>query len=337
MVQLLNLSELSPDWHWLRDSFAHDIPDWHHVSSLAMPRRWPLLGAREARWRAVSAARAQLRTHDGAKILVSHGPRPAAYWGCMAGANEVDAHIVYSFNFTDLPTGLERVAMRRGFRHVTRFVVASQWERHLYADYFDIPESRIEFRHWGVRPPEDGEASVPAKVQGSYVCALGSQARDYRCLFESMRLVPEIPLVLVATPESVRGLTLPGNARLLTQIPFDHAMNVLRHSRLMVLPLNDAHARCGHVTAVAALHRGIPTVATQCRGLDDYLLPGVTATVVPPHDPDAMASAIRHLFSEDALRQRLSHEGRQLAMQRCTEEAVVTNFREWLNSAGLLA
>ncbi len=296
-----------------------------------------MLGAREARWRAVNAARALLGAHDGAKVLVSHGPRPAAYWGCMASAGEVDAHLVYSFNFTDLPTGLERAAMRRGFRHVTRFVVSSQWERGLYADYFDIPESRIEFRHWGVRPPEDGEASVPAKVQGHYVCALGSQARDYRCLFESMRLVPEIPLVLVATPESVRGLALPANVSLLTQIPFDHAMNVLRHSRLMVLPLNDAQARCGHVTAVAALHRGIPTVATACRGLDDYLLPDQTAILVPPHDPAAMAKAIGRVFHDEPLRQRLGELGQQLARQHCTEAAVVSHFRHWMHSLALPA
>lgn len=335
-LRLINLSELPQQWQWVREAFVRDVADWRHVSSEGMPRRWPFLGIREARWRAVCAARSVFRAHAGPKVLVSHGPRPAAYWGSLTSAGEVDAHLVYSFNFTQLPAGLELAVMRRAFRGVTRFVVASRWERDLYAKHFGIPESRIHFQPWGVQPPSPEEEGTTPIVAGSYVCALGSQARDYRSLFDAFRQTPEIRLVVVATKESVQGLTPLANVTVLTHIPLADAMNILRHSRLMVLALNDAQARCGHVTAVAALHRGKPIIATSCRGLDDYLFPERNAVLVPPHDADAMATAVRRLFQDEAACLCLGSEGRRFAMQYCTETAVVDAFRQWLAELGFV-
>ena len=285
--RLVNLSELSQDWQWLREPFHDDIPDWHHVSALAMPRRWPLGGMREARWRATAEARRLLAAHRGPNILVSHGPRPAMYWGWLGGGR-VDAHDVYSFNFTDLPTGIGRRSAARAFRDVTRFVVSSTWERELYADYFDIPISRITFQHWGVKPPARTLDS-PRPIDVPYVCALGSQARDYATLAQAMKRLPHLRLAIVATPASVQGIQMPDNVEMHVNIPYAKAMQLLQHSELMVLPMNDVQSRCGHVTAVSALHMGVPIVSTDCRGLDDYLRQGDTAVVSEQGHPDELA------------------------------------------------
>lgn len=334
-LRLVNLSELSPEWNWLGGPMARDVPDWHHVSSSAMLRRWPTVGDKEARFRAVRAVDALLRSHAGPKLLVSHGPRPANYWGNL-GRARVDAHLVYSFNFTAMPSGLERSAMRRAFKRVSRFVVASRWERDHYARYFGIPEDRLHFQPWGVRQPAVSERFAPPLFDGRYICALGSQARDYACLFEAVRQLPDMRCVVIATNDSVRGLQIPPNVSLMTGVPLDVAMNVLSHSQLMVLPLNDPEARCGHVTAVSALHRAIPVVATSCRGLDDYLFNGKNALTVPPRDPRAMAEAIQRLLEDEAEHALLGQAGLAFAQEHCTEESVVRQFRLWLQEQGLL-
>jgi len=333
-ARLVNLSELPTDWQWLREPFRADLPDWHHVTAQAMPRRWPIAGTREARWRATAAARRLLAGHRGPRILVSHGPRPATYWGWFGGA-PVDAHDVYSFNFTELPTGVERRAAARALRSVTRFVVSSNWERELYAEYFDIPLSRIVFKHWGVQAPAVA-ADAPRLIEASYVCALGSQARDYATLAEAMRRLPHLRLAIVATPDSVRGVQMPDNVELHVNIPYAKAMQLLQHSELMVLPMNDVHARCGHVTAVSALHLGVPVVSTDCRGLDDYLRQDETAVVTPQGQPDELAKAIDALVADDARRTRLGQQGLAFARTHCTEAAVIDAFRSSLIERGLL-
>lgn len=333
-VRLVNLSELAKDWQWLREPFRADLPDWHHVSAQAMPRRWPLGGSREARWRATVEARRLLASHRGPNILVSHGPRPATYWGWFGGG-ALEAHDVYSFNFTELPTGLERRAAARAFRSVTRFVVSSTWERELYAAYFDIPPSRIAFQHWGVQAPKVAADSARL-IEAPYVCALGSQARDYATLVEAARRLPHLRLAIVATPDSVREIRMPDNVEVHVNIPYATAMQLLQHSELMVLPMNDVRARCGHVTAVSALHLGVPVVSTDCRGLDDYLRQDVTAVVTPHGQPDELAKAIDGLVSDGARKTQLGQRGQAFARAHCTEGAVIDGFRRSLVERGLL-
>lgn len=335
-VRLVNLSELSPQWQWLREPLRADIPDWHHVSTLSMPRRWPAGGTRETRWRATVEAGRLFDAHPGPNILVSHGPRPATYWG-LFGHSKLAAHDVYSFNFTDLPTGLGRRVAARSFRNATRFVVSSNWERKLYAEYFDIPIERIDFQAWGVQPPSEDVRNTERPLVGPYICALGSQARDYATLVEAMRRLPDLRLVIVATPESVRDIALPSNVELHCNIPFARAMQFLRHSELTVLPLNDVEARCGHVTAVAALHMGTPVVSTDCRGLDDYLINDQTAVVTPSGSPELMAQAIEALVADGLRKQSLALRGQAFALQHCTEAAVIARFRASLVERGLLA
>jgi glycosyltransferase involved in cell wall biosynthesis len=332
--RLVNLSELPIEWQWLREPFLAHLPDWHHVSTQSMRRRGTPLGHWEARWRAAVEASRLLAGHRGPNILVSHGPRPATYWGWF-GRGALDAHDVYSFNFTELPTGIKRRAAARAFRNVTRFVVSSTWERELYAEYFDIPLSRIVFKHWGVQAPAVA-ADAPRLIEAPYVCALGSQARDYATLAEAMRRLPHLRLAIVATPDSVRGVRMPDNVELHVNIPYAKAMQLLQHSELMVLPMNDVHARCGHVTAVSALHLGVPMVSTDCRGLDDYLRPDETAVVTPQGQPDELAKAIDALVADDARRKRLGQQGQAFARTLCTEAAVIDAFRSSLIERGLL-
>ncbi len=335
-TRLVNLSELSPQWHWLRDAFRDEIPDWHHVTSRGMPTRLPVARTKEARWRAVRAAKGLFRQHAGRRILVSHGPRPASYWNTFASGVRLDCHDVYSFNFTDLPTGLEQRSLVRAFRAVDEFVVASTWEQRLYAKHFDIPDAKFRFQYWGVAPPDSEAAGHEPLVAGDYVCAIGSQARDYATLGEAMRLRPGLKLVIVATTESLQGAQLPRNVEFRTNIPLDQAMNILKFSSAMVLPMNSTEARCGHVTAVSALHLGVPIVATRCEGLADYLLDGQTALLADHADPVSLAEAIERICADAPLRQALAERGAAFAGEHCTEQAAIDAYRASLRARSLL-
>jgi glycosyltransferase involved in cell wall biosynthesis len=279
-----------------------------------------------------------LRKHAGRSVLVSHGPLLALYSEFFARPAASQAlHLVFSFNFTDLPTGARRTLLKRYLKRVDRLVVASATERALYSDYFELEVERIDVLLWGVQPPVQ-ELTKPARFsEGQYICAIGSQARDYDTLMDAMRRIPHIKLILVATPDSLPRGVVPENVTVLTNIPSADAMNVLAHSMFMVLPLRDSTVPCGHVTAVAAMHMGKAILSTDSSGLSDYLMDGSNAEFFSPKNPEQLSQKIERLFDEASLRQRLGAFASAFAKQRCTEDNTVAYFRRYLENNGISA
>ncbi len=336
-VQILNVSEADPSWNWLAHRFASDNLVWRPCSTRVKATSIrgldrPFLG----RMGATLTARRLIRKHAGQSVLVSHGPLLALYSEYLARPAASQAlHLVFSFNFTDLPTGIRRSLLRRYLRRVDRLVVASAIERALYSDYFELEVDRIDLLLWGIQPPVQELTKAARFSDRPYICAIGSQARDYNTLMEAMRRIPYIKLVLVATPDSLPQRIVPANVKVLTNIPLADAMNVLAHSMFMVLPLRDSTVPCGHVTAVCAMHMGKAILSTDSTGLSDYLIDGTNAEFFSPNNPKELAEKIQHLFSEPLLCQRLGTFASTFAKQHCSEDSTAAYFRRYLENNGI--
>ena len=329
ITRIANLSDTAPPWNWLANRFTDDSLSWHACSSYvskgaAMRLKWPA-----ARVEAALSAKSLLRNHSGPRLLVSHGPLLALYAEALARPPDTQ-HLVFSFNFTNLPTGVRRTLFRRYLPRASRFVVASSIERELYSKFFDIDSARIDVLLWSIQPPI-AELSRPARFsQKPYICAIGSQARDYTTLIESMRRLPAIDLILVASPDSLPQGPIPPNVKILTNVPFSDAMNVLAHSLFMVLPLRDSKVPCGHVTIVAGLHMGKAILATDSSGVHDYLITQKNSLLIPPNDSETLADNIEQLYDNATLRAQFGEQGRAFAQANCTEESAVAYFRKFL-------
>jgi len=285
-----------------------------------------------AGWRSIGL----LGADDAAPLLVSHGPRMAMY-GALAARlrRRRPRHLAYSFNFTELPRGRAQAVMGRALASVDRFVCFSRMERQLYARHFDLDPARIDMIHWAARPPRLDPAAPPA-VAGDYVCALGSQGRDYRTLVAAMRSLPSIRLVIVATAQSLAGLEIPANVEIKVAIPLQEAMNVLQHSRFSIVPLGGAEVPCGHVTIVSTMHCARATIVSASSGVSDYIEDGVTGLTVPVGNAPAMARAIERLWEDPAATRTLGAAAQAFAASRCGEDAVVAYFENYLRTrAGL--
>ena len=337
-TQIVNVSELIPTWNWLAHRFPADQLSWKHCSINLAHGRLPQLRMPLNRANAALAARRLVRNHSGRSIIVSHGPRPALYVEVLARPTTSQSpHLAFSFNFTDLPAGARRTLMSRYFKRVDRFVVASTVERHVYSEYFQIAAGRIDLLLWSIQPPLQ-ELSKPARFNDEpYICAVGSQARDYETLIEAMRRIPAIKLVLVAGPDALPRGPIPANVKVLTDVPLSDAMNVLAHSLFMVLPLRDSLVPCGHVTVVSAMHMGKAILATNSSGLHDYLIGGTNAEFFAAQDPRQLADKIELLFTQPSLCRRLGDSGLAFARQNCTEDNAVEYFRRYLKDNGLAA
>lgn len=327
-MEIVNLSDLDPSWNWLAKSFKSRTDlNWKHVSAQAqqvpawLPRRHSLQRASAA-----LATRGLLPA--GNSILVSHGPRMSMY-GAFANQarRERVTHLAYSFNFTNLPTGLERAAMTRAFNSIDRFVVFSKMERSLYSDYFNLSAEKIDMIHWAVEPPQVPECDRPL-VNGEYICAIGSQGRDYKILFEAMDRLPKIKMVLVATADSVAGLRVPANVDIRLQVPLQLVHNIVAKSRFMVLPLAGARVPCGHVTIVSAMHLGKAIVATRSDGIADYIQNQINGLTAIPNNALELAQVIDALYGAPEACLRLGEGGREFARANCVEKNVVGYFED---------
>jgi glycosyltransferase involved in cell wall biosynthesis len=325
-----------PKWRWLEGSLADTGIRLEFIR--AVPRNMV-----ERRVRFLNLARirssfeaVRLAREKKADTIVTHGPALAAWCGLFARYLRVNIPIVaHTFNFTELPKGIKRSLFGWMFAKVDRLVVFSKLERSLYAKAFSLPEERFDVIHWGVAPPAVESAETPFEP-GQYVCAIGGNARDYGTLLDAARLIPHIRFVCVVRPNNLIGLDIPTNVIVHTNLPVGQAMNILAHSRFMVLPLLHSEVPCGHVTIVAAMYLGKAFIITDSEGIRDYVQNGYNAITIPPRSASALAEATERLWNTPGLCEGLGENGRRFARQECTEEQVAQHFRDWLAERGLL-
>jgi len=311
---------------------------WRHFS--AEPFRMPSFSRihnsfalrAQAAWR---AARCAVEEH--AAMVVTHDPRMTSvteHFLRMAGYG--GPHVAFSFNYSTLPSGLKKKVHRDAFRTVDRFVIFSNAEREMYRRHFGIPEGKMEMILWGVNPPVVDSPDRPL-VQGEYLCALGGNARDYVTLAAAMRRLAALKLVVVARPENFRGIDVPSNVMVRTNVPFGEAMNILKFSRFMALPLAGPEVPCGHVTLVNAMHLGKAIAITRSSGVVDYLREGDSALMFGARAADEMISVIQKMWEDRALCDRLGEAGLRFARGHCTEERTLAHFRRILLEFGVSA
>lgn len=330
VYKIINLSDISGDWCWLKDDFAHLPHEWIHYSSQNLKLLKPL-PKKQSLARFIQAYRAVRLSQKSPSLLVSHGPRPAYYGARMAQVFNPDIpHLMYSFNFTNLPTGFKHKAMAKAYQQIHRFVVYSSLEKKVYADYFGIDPKRIDMIPWSVHPPEI-ITNEPPLVTGEYICALGSQGRDYASLFQAMRQLQHIKLIVVATKESIKDLPAPDNVRVYTNIPLSQAHNILTHSKFMVVPLRDSQVPCGHVTIVSGMFFKKAMIVTNSEGVRDYIHDNQTGLFYQPKEVIDLVEKINRLWSDQSETNALANAGYAFANDKCTEKTIINYFEEYLH------
>jgi glycosyltransferase involved in cell wall biosynthesis len=88
-----------------------------------------------------------------------------------------------------------------------------------------------------------------------------------------------------------------------------------------------------------AMAAGLPAIATAVGGTPEVVVDGVTGLLVPPHDPTALAEAIRRLLDDPNLGQRMGQAGRERVLQHFSVEQMVertqTLYEQLLDAKGL--
>jgi glycosyltransferase involved in cell wall biosynthesis len=243
--------------------------------------------------------------------------------------------LAITFHFSKLPTGMRLLLSKWAFSRVDRFSVHSEAERERYARHFGIPVERFDFVRWGVEPSSVDIVDRPAPVECPYVCALGKDGRDYRTLIEAMKRLPHLVLVLVVQPYNIAGIDLPENVKVYCDIPRDDALNILKHSQFMALPLESDDTSCGHITLVSAMFCRKAIVATRSSGIEDYFPPDYDAPKVPVGDVDGWVRALQEMTTDPERLKRCEAAGEEFGRQYCSHDAAFRSTMEVFRRAGV--
>jgi hypothetical protein len=324
------------DWRWIIEELAAPDVRWKYFSETprySLQRYFQQLNLDTplAGFRSVLFA-----VRHKARLLITFGPRLSFWCALICRILGIKLnHLAFSFNFAELPTGFKKRLFRFGFKQLTNLRVHSHMEQTLYSEYFGIPVDRIEVRLWSMNVPV--ASPEPPVLTEPYVSAVGGNARDYQTLLEASRLLPDTPMVWVVRPENVAGFDLPPSVRVLCNIPHPKAMNVVKNSRLTVVPLKGSQVPCGHVTLVSAMLLEKAIVATDSAGICDYVTDGWNGLLCRPQDAQDLAAKIRSLWNDPDEARRLGVNGYKFAEENCSERSVREDMFEFLKSHGLAA
>lgn len=273
---------------------------------------------------------------ERADLMIAHSDRTTFWTSVAMNLRQTEIPLLsYSFNLPSLPTGARLYGLKQAVKRVQRFVVHSELERQTYAAHLDIPLDRIDVVRWGVQIPSVQQDREP-HIQGSYICAIGKDRRDYPTLVQAMEQVPELKLVIVAQPHNFPpDLKLPSNVEVLYNIPLDLAMNVLQHSQFMTLPLQGEKIACGHITIVWAMLYCKAFVATRSAGLSDYIPDQYEAPQVEAGDVTGWVKALRLMVEDTPRRERCEDLGDHFARTYCSHAAALQGCCDVLRKEGI--
>jgi glycosyltransferase involved in cell wall biosynthesis len=320
--------DLDPNWRWIEHRLSKDL-EWKFFSTCADMSGGSAFHIQAQKFRCARECVQYVRKNE-CDLLVSHGPSASLRCALLTRLTNTKVnHLAFAFNFAHLPTGFSKLLFSSMTQSTSHFVVASEAERLIYHKYFDIPLEKLLFLHWGGKAPEYNP-KTPI-VEGEYLCAIGGNRRNYKSLVAAMEKLPQYRCVIVARPYNLAGVKLPSNVVLYENIPFEHAMNLLKFSKFMVLPLEGANIPCGHVTMVSAMRLGVPMLVSASSGITDYAIEGQTAVVYEPLSGEHLAGKITELWNDPDKLKALSSNGSKFAEEQCSERRVTEFFSDYLN------
>jgi starch synthase len=105
--------------------------------------------------------------------------------------------------------------------------------------------------------------------------------------------------------------------------PREDVARLLPHATIAILP---SHQESFSLAGLEAMACGVPLVATNVGGFPEMVQDGVTALLVPPHHPAALAAAIDGLLADPARRATLGAAARNRALADFSPESHITRL-----------
>jgi len=236
--------------------------------------------------------------------------------------------IAWCFNLAQPYGGIKGKLARFCLPAVDLFVVHSRAEIEIYSNWLRLPRERFVFVPLSAELPAGD--TWAEQLDEPYIVALGTANRDYALLTEAAGQLG-YKTIIVAGQHATAHIQPPPCVSFRSGLTLDQCHQLALHSRVNVIPIADVNAPSGQVTVIESMMRGVPLVATACAGTSDYIEDGVDGILVAPKDVAAMVGALRALWEDAALRNRLSQAARQASLEKFSFPAAAARLTELMN------
>jgi glycosyltransferase involved in cell wall biosynthesis len=272
----------------------------------------------------------------------------------LAGIRRVVSSVAGAYFLPIGVSGLKR-ARRQGFSRVfraiyrgcDRVIAPSQYvaDDLLTRPGIRVPHTRLCVIENGVDVDDDDRMARYAGRAGSVGrwgagCPRISVVANFFPIKGHEFLIRAVPAVLAAHPDARFVLAGEGESRAAMQSWSDRlgvsarvtfpgeipdALELMRASDLVVLP---SVSEGLPITLVEAMALGRPVVTTGVGGIPEVVDDGVTARVVPPRDPEALAHAMLELLADRTLANRIAAQASVVARERFSAGRMVRRTQE---------
>lgn len=186
----------------------------------------------------------------------------------------------------DIRWKTKRLFQRICFSAADIIFVSSRREISSYAKRLKLSENRLRFL------PFHTDIIVPKMIKGSgYILSAGRTGRDFVTLARAVKGL-DVKVVVVSDQYHAAGIDFPPNMEVYCEIPYKQYLALLHSCSMVIVPLKKLVKSTGQVVFLEAMALGKPVIATDTVGTEDYLEDGVTGTLVPPEDSNALRAAI---------------------------------------------
>ena len=235
--------------------------------------------------------------------------------------------IPYSFTAHGFDLHVDRHMLREKVAEAAFVVAISEYNRKLILEECgESARARLVVIHCGVdtgffRPRENTAVERPFSI----LC-VGTlhEVKGQGYLVEACRLLAEtgadITCTLVgdgpdraALVRRIAAAGLEGRVALAGRRTRGEVAELLSRAHVLVspsVPTAEGKREGIPVVLMEAMASGVPVVASGISGIPELVEDGTTGLLVPPRDSSALASALRRLHDDPALRERLARAGR---------------------------
>jgi glycosyltransferase involved in cell wall biosynthesis len=170
------------------------------------------------------------------------------------------------------------------------------------------------------------ELAVPRPVVGA--AGRFDPSKGFDVLIRSVALAPEVNLVLAGEGECEGALrSLATDLGVDDRVHFigwrEDARSVVAAFDVLAVP---SRAEAFGLVALEAMFAARPVIASDVGGLPEVVEDSSTGLLVPPDDPEALASALRVLVTDEARRTRLGTAGRARAIEHFSVDEMARSY-----------
>ncbi|GAA0553906.1 hypothetical protein FHS83_001676 [Rhizomicrobium palustre] len=199
-------------------------------------------------------------------------------------------------------------------RSVAGLQVLTCRERDLFKTRYGLSAQAITLITWPLKGWLKPQAAVKP-AQGYYVFSSGRSACDWETLFKAAEIGGWALKIACSTKDLglVKALNARGTVDVQCEVSLAEHDAYVAGAQLYVLCLQEQYKSSGQVRLAACIEAGVPVVASDVRGLEGYLVDGVSAAVVPPKNPEALAKRVAALLADPEARADLTRRAREYA------------------------